>query len=266
MTNNTTNNALNESLIPRDSIVFEYVAGRLSENAKQQFEMKLSNDSELQAAVAFERELCNRTAEISSQNLNSLSANDDAQFESLLERIDAFEELESYQRSNSQVQRKEAMSESMTSDSSALAVAPDQSLLTRLALRTNGWRKSNVYALAASFLVAGFISVFMLSPLSQQLLEPSYTGLSSGDSQVLDLQSLVTEDRIAKLTLASHFESQQVAELLAAYQLELVSQVPEQRALVVLAQRRIETKVLNGWRNDNRIADAELVSLNAEKK
>lgn len=228
--------------IPRDSIVVEYVAGRLSKHAAEQFEAKLGDDAELQAAVDFERELRDRISQIPDHGADVASD----QFAQLLERIDDYEAYESDQ--------------SYSGENDALA--PNKVVVT--AQPTS--KLARIFPIAASFAVFGVVVALLAGPLQEQLLAPSYQGLSSEPSTLIDLPSLVSEARIAKLTLASPLESSAVADMLAAYQLELVSQMPEQSALIVLAPRRIEPKMLNGWRNDNRIAYAELVALNIGAK
>jgi len=224
-----------KSAIPRDSIVVEYVSGTLSEHARIQFESKLADNIELQEAVEFERSL--RASLTSLGNRNARPAADN--FDDLLARIELDESLESTHHNT----------EPVTSNA-----------------RHSKRRSANVYAFTASVAIAGIIATLLVNPFaSQRQLAPVYTGLSTPSDSV-DLRSMVSEARIAKLTLAESLQSNAISELLAGYQLELLSQIPEQNGLIVLAQRSIETKMLKGWRNDSRIIDAELVSLNAEKK
>jgi len=231
-------NSIDQLSIPRDSIVVDYVAGRLSEHARQQFEAKLVDDPELVAAVEFEYELVEQMQQVAKRNQRSASD----QFPELLERIE--------------------MLEGLTSTDTKVHPIKQEATARSTVTRRNSWPLS----IAASVLFAGVIATLAFKPLQQQFLTPSFQGLSAPDSISLDLPSLVSESRIAKLTLAIPLENQRVAELLAGYQLELVSQVPEQSALIVLAQKPIVTNMLSGWRNDNRIVDAELVALNVEKK
>ena len=82
-------NTSNESLIPRETIVVEYVAGNLSERARQKFELSMQGDTDLQEAVEFERSLRGTAKKVVANfagRSDQYTASDN--FEALLDRVE----------------------------------------------------------------------------------------------------------------------------------------------------------------------------------
>lgn len=77
-----------QSAILRDTAVFDYVAGNLSQGAQQNFEKKLANDPLLQKEVQFERELKGIIDADASADKAPVSMGN---FDALLEKIDQAE-------------------------------------------------------------------------------------------------------------------------------------------------------------------------------
>lgn len=231
-----------EFAIPRESIVVEYVAGRLSLQASKQFEAKLVNDVELQAAVKFEREL---SCKIQLLNLQDTHEIDGGEFDALIGRIDEFEMFEN----DAVIEQNSPIKNTSIS-------------VTNLASKIFLNKGRQKFAVVASLALATFFSVLLTSSFQTQLLAPEYQGLSTQEPFEMNLPSLATEKRIAKLIISTSLDTNSVTQLLTEYGLQLLSQVPEQSAVIVLSQHPIEAHMLDALRDDERTVNATLISLN----
>ncbi len=244
-----------ELSIPRETMVVDYVAGRLSGSARAQFESKLATDAELREAVEFEQQLRLRASQALASSPDTQASDN---FAELLERIEAHEQVErdlNTAAPGSSVQNSASTKSSTTGEKGAISHISKH--------------RATIIPLAASVAMVGVLVTLLVKPLSQQHLEPNFQGLSDGSTKVnsepLNLTSLASQGRIAKVVLAERLEDTEVAEMLAAYQLQLLSLAPEQNALIVLADQQIDLSMLKGINNDSRIGSIDLVSYESPK-
>ncbi len=237
-------NTSNESMIPRETMVVEYVAGNLSERARQQFELSMQSDSVLQEAVEFERSLRNTAKKV----VESVVASSDQytasdNFEALLERVE-----KSLDSSGAQYLNDPSSSSELTSQENR--VLPFTFYL------------SKALPIAASFAALGIAVTLLLKPIASDLTAPDYVALSSDDAQTtaqVDLNSLSAESRVAKIILAESLDNTAINNMLAAYQLQLLSNLPDQASLIVLADSSMDSSRLSGIKNDDRVKQISLI-------
>jgi len=237
-------NTSNESLIPRETMVVEYVAGNLSERAKKKFEMSMQSDTDLQEAVEFERSLrsnAKKVVENIAGRPDQYTASDN--FEALLERVEKSDDPSGEQRSNVSSSSHEFVSQENK-------VLPFSFGLTR------------ALPIAASFAALGIAVTLLLKPVVSDLTAPDYVTLSSDDGQSasqVDLNSLSAESRVAKIVLANSLDNSAINNMLAAYQLQLLTNLPDQASLIVLADTAMDSSRLNGIKNDDRVKQISLI-------
>lgn len=237
-------NTSNESLIPRETMVVEYVAGNLSERARQQFELSMQSDTDLQDAVEFERSLrstAKKVVENVTGRADQYTASDN--FEALLERVEKSLDSSGEQHSND------------PSSSSELINQENRVLSFSFGL-------SRALPIAASFAALGIAVTLLLKPIASDLTAPDYVALSSSDGQStaqVDLNSLSAESRVAKIVLANSLDNAAVNNMLAAYQLQLLTNLPDQASLIVLADTAMDSSRLNGIKNDDRVEQISLI-------
>ncbi len=237
-------NTSNESLIPRETMVVEYVAGNLSERAKQKFELSMQGDTDLQEAVEFEcslRSNAKKVVENVAGRSDQYTASDN--FEALLERVKKSDDLSGEQRSN------------VSSSSPELASQENKVLPFSFGL-------TRALPIAASFAALGIAFTLLLKPVASDLTAPAYVTLSSDDGQSaaqVDLNSLSAESRVAKIVLANSLDNSAINNMLAAYQLQLLTNLPDQASLIVLADTAMDSSRLNGIKNDDRVKQISLI-------
>lgn len=237
-------NTSNESLIPRESMVVEYVAGSLSERARKQFELSMQDDSDLRSAVQFERSLrsvANKVVENVAERTEQYAASDN--FEALLKRID---------------QNVDSSTEPQSNTSLSSLELPDQ----ENTLVSFSQRLTRALPMAASFAALGIAVTLLLKPIASDLTAPDYRALSANDGQStaqVDLDSLSAESRVANIVLATSLDSAAINNMLAAYQLQLLTNLPDQASLIVLADKAMDSSRLNGIKSDDRVKQISLI-------
>jgi len=244
-------NTLSESTIPCETMVVEYVAGNLSENAQQQFEASLKNDVELQNAVAFEHQLRSTSKSVLMQS-EQYQASDN--FDALLKRI----EQDACLTENSDI---------IPADLSELN-ANELSTNSQVNTSVTSYRSrltaafSKPLSIAASFAALGIAATLLLKPITSDLLAPDYIVLScknTNPAEQVSLNSLSAESRVAKIVLSESLDNAAINNMLAAYQLQLISNLPEQASLIVLAEKAIDASRLTGISNDERVQNVSLI-------
>jgi len=243
-------NTSNESMIPRESMVVEYVAGTLSERATRQFEQSMQDDDGLKEAVEFERLLRN-TAKTVTQSVatspEQYTASDN--FDALLKRVEEYEAFPDHESSASLT--------SLSDDVSQASKVSQEARVVPFSLRL-----SKALPIAASFAALGIALASLLKPIGDDLLDPDYVVLSSNSGEAsdpVDLKSLSTESRVAKIVLANSLDNAAINNMLAAYQLQLISNLPDQSSLIVLADTAMDSSRLNGIKNDDRVKQISLI-------
>ena len=222
-------NKSDQSSILRDTAVFDYVSGSQSKAAKALFEEKLAQDEVLQREVEFERALRKLSKEGQTRDSEPLVS--DNNIDALWARIDKFNEPKSPPQSRVDGSR----------------TAPAKSVSKRVR-----W-----LSVAAGFAAIAMVSVGVWRDIYVQ----DYRTLSNDtQSGSIDFPALVEQRRLAKLTLSNPLDQEAVNAMLAGYQLELISSVPEQGAVVVMTDQSITDAMLAGWRADQRVVKAEIMA------
>ena len=120
------------------------------------------------------------------------------------------------------------------------------------------WPKLQIAASITTAMVAlGTLAVVGFN----QSVQPEFQGLSSSSESGYDVPSLASQNRLTRIRFEQGLNTEQVNQLLAAYQLRVVSLLPEQSSVLVFADQALTEQVLKGLENDSRIVEAKLVKI-----
>jgi len=214
-----------------DIMIFEYVAGTLSPEAKANFEKALAEDSALQEAVA--TELAFRKSIEQSKPEAVVSADN---IDSLFKLIDEDEQHGELNKNT-----------------------PSSNVV-----KVNFTNRIAGSAIAACLLVAVFLSVNFNN--QQNLLEPTFEGLSAPDQpENTDFRTLSSENRLIKFTLEAPLSTSAMESLLEEYKLTSLNQA-NSTAIVAQASQSLDEQALFALQADDRIKNIELVQFEKGKK
>ena len=244
---NDKNESSGNSEILKELAIFDYVAGNLSDSAKQNFERMLEQSPALQDEVKAETLLRQRMEKIGETEPVAMS-----NIEALFEKIDEHEKAEKV------TQSIEATSDKDSSEETA------NNKVTPLFKETPSFKEkksgfSKYYATAAG--LAMFTIVF--SGIYFDSAAPDFQTLSDiPASQKIDFKLLASESRIAKLTLVEGVSDDQVTELLDTFKLTSISAGSPSNQRFVSAEAALSNEILERLRNDNRLRNVELYKIN----
>ncbi len=224
---NTNSSDMTEML--KEIAVFDYVMGNQDESTKRDFEKILEQDPKLKEAVKAEFELRKTMQEAGKLEPVSMS-----NFDSLLETIDQKEDS---------FYPEEVASETTN-------------VVSIFKSKKGAFTK--YYATAAS--LAAFVIIF--SGLYVNSTTPKFQTLSDlSASQELNFEQLMSENRVAKLTLADHVNDNQVDKLLLTFNLSSFESGAESKQRFVTAKTPFSENTLERLRNDARVKNAELLTV-----
>ena len=234
---NDKNESSENSEILKELAVFDYVAGNLSDSAKQNFERMLEQNPALQDEVKAETLLRQRMEKIGETEPVAMS------------NIDAlFEKIDEHEKAANETQNKEASSNKVT---------PLFKETVSIKEKKSGFSK--YYATAAG--LAMFTIVF--SGLYFDSAAPDFQTLSDiPASQKIDFKLLASESRIAKLTLVEGVTDDQVTELLDTFELTSISSGSLGNQRFVSAEAALSNETIERLRNDHRLRNVELYKIN----
>ena len=234
---NDKNESSENSEILKELAIFDYVAGNLSDSAKQNFERMLEQSPALQDEVKAETLLRQRMEKIGETEPVAMS-----NIEALFEKIDEHEKAEN------ETQNKEGANNKVT------PLFKEKPLLKE---KKSGFSK--YYATAAG--LAMFSIVF--SGLYFDSAAPDFQALSDiPASKKIDFKLLASESRIAKLTLVEGVSDDQVTELLDTFKLTSISSGSPGNQRFVSAEAALSNETIERLRNDNRLRNVELYKIN----
>ena len=123
---------------------------------------------------------------------------------------------------------------------------------------TTAWPKLQIAASISMAVAAlGMLAAIGLN----QSVKPEFQGLSSSNEAGYDVPSLASQNRLTRIRFQQGLNTDQVNQLLAAYQLRVVSHLPEQSSVLVFADQSLTEQVLRGLEDDSRIVEAKLVKI-----
>ncbi|MEM7360068.1 MAG: hypothetical protein AAF431_13280 [Pseudomonadota bacterium] len=231
------NDPKDKSALLRETAIFEYVSGDMSDSAKRNFEKMMESDSDLQEAVDAEIRL--RSAMKQAGDGEPVSMGN---FDALLARIDAEEKAES--------------------SPGIVDPVEDSDNLHQINPWTAQASKPRYYAMAASFAIVAVIAAVFLLDVSS----PDYETLSDKPaSESINFTQLTESGRLAKFTFSENLSQAQITDLLSQYRLTTFEAGAAANERYVVAELRISDDDVTKWRAESGVVSVELFVAQGEE-